>query len=115
MITFDNKKLKIIVGILLILLMGKSCQSCSRGNAIEYKDRQLDTAQTELVEMSNIYNKQIDSLNNVIRLTHDSLANAQELKRTYSSLIQEYKRNLNNQTKINELLIKVGSENDKKK
>jgi hypothetical protein len=53
---FFNKNNKIIIGILLALLILKSCQTCNTTRQIEYNDF--------------IYNTKIDSMQNIIDSCH---------------------------------------------
>lgn len=63
-----NKYKNIIVGILLVLLCFKSCQSCSRNKTIEFNDKKNIVLVDSLKNHISILNEDIDSMRNDINI-----------------------------------------------
>lgn len=84
-----------IIVFLCIILLLKSCQSCTRNNTIEYNKHIYENSIDSLNEIIKIFNDSILLLNNNNIILNNELQNCKKETERIISINKQYQRNNN--------------------
>lgn len=98
-----NEHKSLIIGLLIALLMLKSCGSCTQERKYEYKETSYIETIDSLYSCIDSLNNEIDSLNNVIEIQKRDIGYLTTSNETYSIAyknLTESNRNLQNTNNV---------------
>ena len=98
-----NEHKSLIIGLLIILLMFKNCNSCQQERIFEYKEAEYAVVIDSLYKCIDNLNDDVDSLNNIIELQSKDIEHLNNSNETYSITyknLTESNRNLQNTNKV---------------